>query len=57
MVNDKDLCESIGYAWLRSLREAEAGATEQPDAVADEAAARVIKSPRKSLCSFFQHRT
>ena len=42
-----------GCARLRSLREAEAEATEEPDAVADEAAARVIKSPRKSLCFFF----
>ena len=53
MVNDKDLCESIGYAWLRSLREAEAGATEKPDAVADEAAARVIMSPTKEFMFFF----
>ena len=45
--------DSTGCAWLRSLREAEADATEEPDAVADEAATRVIKSPPKSLCLFF----
>ena len=44
--------ESTGCAWLRSLREAEADSLQTPHA---EAAARVIKSPRKSLCSFICH--
>ena len=46
--HDSTVCE-----WLRSVREAEADATEELDAVPDEAAARAIKSPRKSFMVVF----